>query len=158
VTCVRTTAGCELCKFSPYCSAHTDFLRGAPVASHVIFQERSCLKQFGKVKSKNGVQSFIRDEHVLILHIQRDPSWHSQYAFGSPYSPLWWNIAVAAGWMGRAQVPFSVGETYRFSSIFIGDTSLANSCSASPIIFVWRLVRNLKFRQAQLSLECNDAS
>jgi hypothetical protein len=66
--------------------------------------------------------------------------------------------AIAAGWMGRAQVPFSVGETYRFSSVFIGDTSLAKSCSASPIIFVGRLVRNLKFRQALLSLECDDAS
>ena len=66
--------------------------------------------------------------------------------------------AIVAGWMGRAQVPFSVGETYRFSSVFIGDASLAKSCSASPIIFGGRLFLNLKFRQALLSLECDAAS
>src|ERR1700674_5627782 len=91
----------------------TDFFRSTPVDSHVIFQERSCLKQFGKVKGKNGVQSFIRDEHVLILHIKRDTSWHSQYAFGSAYRPFRWNVAIVVdapdsyvGFIGRK---FGVG-------------------------------------------------
>jgi hypothetical protein len=64
---------------------------------------------------------------------------------------------IAAGWMGRAQVPFSVGETYRFSLVFIGDSSPAKSCSASPIIFGGRLARNVQCRLALLSLECDGA-
>ena len=65
--------------------------------------------------------------------------------------------AIAAGWMGRAQVPFSVGETYRFSSVFIGDTSLVKSCSASPIIIGRRLVGNVNCRLALISLDCDGA-
>src|SRR5712691_2747913 len=78
-----------------------------------IFQERSCLKQFGKVKGENSVQSFVRDEHVFILHVQRDTSWHSQDPFGSAYGPFRWNIAIVAdvpdSYVGFVRRKFGVG-------------------------------------------------
>src|SRR3979411_278229 len=68
--------------------------RFLPQRRDSTFQERSCLKQFGKVKGENSVQSFIRNHHVLILHVKRNSAWHPQYTFGSAYGPLRRNIAI----------------------------------------------------------------
>src|SRR5260370_27025470 len=76
-------------------------------------KERTCLKQFGKVKGKNGVQPFIRDDHVFTLHIQRDSAWHPEYAFGPAYGPLRWNIALVVDapdpYVGFIRGQFGVG-------------------------------------------------
>jgi hypothetical protein len=60
--------------------------------------------------------------------------------------------AIGAGWLGRAQALFSVGETYRFFPVFFGSVSLAIACEASLIIIDRFLVGDVKCRLALLNL------
>ena len=53
------------------------------------------LENLGKIERQYSVEPLIRYQHVLVLGVQRNSTWHPQYAFRSADGPLGRNIEEA---------------------------------------------------------------
>src|SRR6516162_6481161 len=67
------------------------------------------LKDLRKVECQHGVQAFVGNQHVLVLHVERDAAGHSQDTVRSADGPPGGDVAAVAD-APHADVRFVGGE------------------------------------------------